>query len=179
MAKKVNCPVCGQSDQVEKASTLYLIGIGLNQDQSQGQVSNPNVRSKPTPSQRALSRRLAPPASGKQVIIRPIHPDMVVVAFSLIAPVFLYGILSSQRVMFLPVLAVLAIFYGFYFWKRKTMIARFEDQQASRQAADERVKRGVERWMKLYYCSRDDGLFVPGSDELVPVDQIAGYLNRE
>jgi hypothetical protein len=111
--------------------------------------------------------------------MRPIHPDMVVIALSLIAPVFLYGILTSQRSMFLPVLAVLAVFYGFYFWKRKTMIARFEAQQALRQAADQRVKRGIERWMKLYYCARDDGVFEPGSNELVPADQIAGYLNRE
>jgi hypothetical protein len=179
MPKKVNCPVCGQSDQVEKASTLYLIGIGLNQARSQEQASNPDLKRKPSPSQRALSRRLAPPASGKQVTMRPIHPDMVVAAFSLIAPVFLYGILTSQPGMFLPMLAILAVFYGFYFWKRKTMISRFEGQQASRQAADERVKRGIERWMKLYYCARDDGVFEPGNDELVPADQIAGYLYRE
>ena len=179
MVKKVNCPVCGQSDQVEKASTLYMIGIGLNQAQSQGQVSGPDLRGKPTSSQRVLSRRLAPPAAGKQVTMRPIHPDMVLAALSLIAPVFLFGILTSQQAMFLPVLAILAVFYGLYFWKRKTMIARFEGQQASRQAADERVKRGIERWMKLYYCARDDGVFEPGGDELIPADLIAGYLYRE
>ncbi len=179
MPKKVNCPVCGQSDQVEKASTIYLIGIGLSQTQSQETGSEPNVRSKPTPSQRALSRRLAPPASGKQVTMRPIHPDMVVAALSLITPVFLYGILSSQAAMFLPVLAILAVFYGFYFWKRKTIIVRFEGQQASRRSADERIKRGIERWMKLYYCARDDGVFEPGGDELIPADLMTGYLYRE
>ena len=179
MVKKVNCPVCGQSDQVEKASTLYLIGIGLNQARSMDQASNQEPKRKPTASQQALSRRLAPPASGKQMTTRPIHPDMVVIALSLIAPVFLYGILTTQRSMFLPVLAILAVFYGFYFWKRKMMISRFEVQQASRLAADERVKHGIERWMKLYYCARDDGVFVPGSDELVPADLLAGYLYRD
>jgi hypothetical protein len=179
MPKKINCPVCGQSDQVEKASTLYLIGIGLDKTRPQEQASDPGPKRKPTPSQRALSRRLAPPASGKQATMRPIHPDMVVAALSLIAPVFLYGILTSQRSMFLPVLAILAAFYGFYFWKRKTMIARYEAQQASRQAADQRIKRGIERWMRLYYCARDDGVFEPGSQELVPADLIAGYLYRE
>jgi hypothetical protein len=179
MAKVVKCPVCGQSDQVEKASTIYLIGIGLDQAHSNEQASNPGPKSKPTSSQRALSRRLAPPASGKQVTTRPIHPDMVAAALSLIAPFFLYGILTSQRSMLLPALAILVIFYGFYFWKRKTMIARFEVLQASRQAADQRIKRGIERWMKLYYCARDDGVFEPGSNELVPADQIVGYLYRE
>ena len=179
MPKKVVCPVCGQADQVEKTSTLYMIGIGLNQTDSQEQVPNPEIRRKPTPSQRALSRRLAPPASSKQVTMRLVHPDTVVIGFSLIAPVFLYGILTSQRTMFLPMLAILAAIYGLYFWKRKTIIDRFEGQKASRQAADERIKRGIARWMKLYYCARDDGVFVPGGDELIPADQMAGYLYRE
>ncbi len=59
------------------------------------------------------------------------------------------------------------------------MIARFEGQQASRQAAEERIKRGIDRWMKLYYCARDDGVFMPGSDELIPADLMIGYLYRE
>jgi hypothetical protein len=179
MPKKVVCPVCSQADQVEKASTLYLIGIGLNQADSQEQVPNPELRRKPTPHERALSRRLAPPSSSRQVNMRLVHPDTVVVGFSLIAPIFLYGILTSQPGMFVPLLILLAAIYGLYLWKRKTIIARFEEQQASRQAADERIKRGIARWMKLYYCARDDGVFVPGGDELIPADQIAGYLYRE
>ncbi len=59
------------------------------------------------------------------------------------------------------------------------MIARFEGQQASRLAADERIKRGIERWMKLYYCARDDGVFMPGGDKLIPADLMAGYLYQE
>lgn len=179
MPKKVICPVCGQSDQVEKASTLYFIGIGLNRVSFPEQPSNTQQRRKPTPGERALSRRLAPPASSKQVTMRLIHPDTVVIGFSLIGPIFLYGILTSQTAMFLPVLALLAALYGLYFWKRKPLIAKFESQQASRQAADERVKRGIARWMKLYYCARDDGVFLPGGDELIPADQMAGYLYRK
>ena len=36
-----------------------------------------------------------------------------------------------------------------------------------------------ERWMKLYYCARDDGVFEPGSEALTPADQTPGYLLRQ
>ncbi len=111
--------------------------------------------------------------------LKRIHPDTVVLTFSLVAPIFLYGIFTSQRLMLLPVLIILAGFYGLYFWKRKTMVARFELQQLTRQAANERVKRGLDRWMKLYHCSRDDVVFEPGKNQFVPTDQMTGYLLKE
>jgi len=185
MAKRVICPICGQADQVEKVSTIYLIGIGLNKlpptenPTSKGQIFNPELQRMPTASLRALSRRLAPPSSGKQASFRPIHPDMVVIAFSLIAPLFLYGILTSQPAMFLPVLAILAGFYGLYFWKRKIIIEKFKSQEVSRQSVEGRTKRGIERWMKLYYCIQDDCVFYPGAKEMTPADQMAGFLFKE
>lgn len=185
MPKRVICPACGQADQVEKVSTIYLIGIGLNKlppqedSLSKRQIFNPELQRLPAASLRALGRRLAPPSSGKRDTFRPIHPDMVVIVFSLVAPLFLYGILTSQPGMFLPVLAILAVFYGLYFWKRKEVIARFDRQQESHQATERRTKRGIERWMRLYYCLRDDGVFESGAKEMTPADQIAGYLFEE
>jgi hypothetical protein len=104
---------------------------------------------------------------------------MVVVAFSLITPIFLYGIFNSQRVLLLPAVGVLLVFYGLYFWQRKKLIDRFEKEQAARQAAAGRIQRGIERWMRLYYCAREDGVFEPGSRQLTPVDQMMGYLFHE
>jgi hypothetical protein len=100
----------------------------------------------------------------------------VVLVFSLVAPIFLYGTFTSQPGALPLELLVLAAFYGFYFWKRKTMIAKFSAQQLAQQAREARIRGGIERWMNLYYCARDDGVFEPGSDSLVPADQMAGYL---
>ncbi len=38
------------------------------------------------------------------------------------------------------------------------------------------IERGIKTWMKLYYCDRDAGVFLPGINELVPPEQMIGYL---
>ena len=188
MSIPVLCPRCGQSDRVEKASTIYVLGIekkwgSRNASTSQAGTRSPSrsalLEEMPDDELRVLSRRLAPPATKKEAGFQPIHPDLVVLAFSLIAPVFLYGILTSQPSSLLLVLPLLAGFYAFYFLKRRGLIAKFQAQQDARQTAQARVERGLKRWMNLYYCARDDGVFEPGAAALTPADQIAGYLLKE
>lgn len=183
MKNTIKCPSCGLTDHVEKVSTIYLIGIGLNRRVSG--AFNPSDGQETPPVQqwlldlapdtlRSLSRRLAPPSSGKEPPFRPLHPDMVVLTFSLVAPIFLYGILSSQSGMLPLALAIIFGFYVFYFWKRRAMIARYERQKKSRQAVHQRVRLGIERWMTLYYCAQDDIVFEPKANVSLPADQIAG-----
>jgi len=183
MTKKVICPACGQSDQVEKVSTLYVTGIGMRrrpQDWKAAPEDSATGGSRGLiASSESLSRKLTPPSSGKKAPTRPLHPDLVVTTFSLIVPIFLYGIFATQGVAILPMLALVAILYGLYFWKRKSIIAKFERQQKEQQEKDARVQRSISRWMKLYYCGRDDGVFEPGKGELVPVDFMLGYLLGE
>ena len=182
----VFCPLCRESDQVEKVSTIYLEGIGahrlLRKIDGQDQPANrPGQRLTKIPAENlyGLSRKLAPPSSGKRAVMRPIHPDMVVVLFSGILPVFLAGILSSQRQMLLPVIAILLGFYGLYLWRRKDLIARYEFENEARREAGLRVERGIKQWMKLHYCARDDHVFVPGEERLVPVDEMVPFLLGE
>jgi hypothetical protein len=188
MANSVSCPQCGQADQVEKVSSLYVYGIEKKWGRRR---SDPSQNRTPSSSRSAfleempeaelltLSRRLAPPAAKKESGLQPIHPDLIVLAFSLVAPIFLYGILTSQSGGLVYVLPLLAAFYGFYFWKRRELITKFQAQQDARQAAKVQVKHGLQRWMSLYYCARDDGVFKPGAGELTPADQLAGFLLKE
>lgn len=177
--KRIACPSCGQSDQVDKVSTIYLAGIGQDRLPANAEPIRLQLQEITPDELRRLSRRLKPPASNRRAPTRPIHPDMMVVTFSLILPFFLYGIYQSQANILLPVLAVLAGFYALYLWKRRLIIARFERQVAAGKATDERIRRGIERWMKLYYCVRDDAVFEIGKSELVPADQMDWYLFKE
>lgn len=180
MQREIQCPQCGQSDQVEKVSTIYLYGIGLSQSPTDSpRPANFKFDSFSKADLRALSRRLKPPASGKRAPTRPLHPDLVVLTFSLVTPIFLYGIYTSQKTSFLPVLAFLILLLGLYAWRRNSIVARFEKQQAARQAAQARVEQAIGRWMKLYYCARDDGVFLPGGAEITPADQMPGLLAQE
>jgi hypothetical protein len=119
---------------------------------------------------------MAPPSSGKSAPIRPVHPDTVLIVFSFILPFFLLGILKQQPVMIIPVLLVLAGLYGLYFFKRKAILAKFEREQDNQRELQARIERGIKTWMKLYYCDRDEGIFLPGKDELVPAEQMMGFL---
>ncbi len=182
--KTITCPACGQQATVEKASTLYLLGID---PQAAAKAAQAAAKDSPAPQpavleqlsageQRALARRLAPPSSPQQALTRPVHPDLVVVAFSLVLPVFLYGILTSQPEALAVVAPVLLLFYGLYFWRRKSILQRFNAGLQQRKAEDERVRRAIQRWMRLYYCLDDDAVFLPGDTQVTPADQMLGKL---
>jgi hypothetical protein len=183
MAKDIRCPQCEQADLVEKVSTIYLVGIGLKQQPANDDVGASPIQFKlanlSEAELRTLARRLKPPAATKRLPSRPLHPDLIVITFSLVFPIFIYGIWTSQPPTLLPVLIFLAAVYGLYFWKRKAIVTRFENRQATERAADGRVRQGIERWMKLYYCARDDGVFIPGSRELTPSDQVMSALLQD
>ena len=78
--------------------------------------------------------------------------------------------------MLIPVLLVLAGLYGLYIFKRKSIIEKFERQKEGQRESQARIERGIKTWMKLYYCDRDQGVFLPGQDELVPPDQMMNFL---
>jgi hypothetical protein len=161
--------LCGQTEPVEKVSKLYLTGIGLRDETNTSRIN-------PTPAARALSRRLAPPSGGRPALTRPVNPDLAILAFSAILPIFLYGIWTSQREIMLPAVLILVIFYGLFFWQRKHLLARYQKDLDSRHAAVERVKQAVGRWMKLYYCAADAVVFEPGKGEPVSLDLLPEIL---
>ena len=184
----MNCPQCSQGDRVEKVSTIYVRGVEVKWRRGQAikpdDVETPSKRSRlvdemPSDELVALTRRLAPPAAKRGAPMRAIHPDHTVLALSLVAPIFLYGIFTSQPSGLLVVLPLLAGFYAFYFWQRKRLIAKFQATLEAQKAAEQRIHRGVQRWMRLYYCARDDGVFEPGAIALTPDDQLPGLLFRE
>lgn len=182
MTTHPSCPVCGQNDLVEKASSIYMTGLlGGKAASDAGPATKISawVSEMSAAERRALGKRLAPPASGQKLPARPIHPDQAVIAFSLVTPIFLYGMWDTQRSVLLPALLALAAFYAFYLWKRKAILTRYLRQVEQRKSADERTRRGIERWMKLYYCARDDVVFVPGSAGTTPADQMPGLLMRQ
>ncbi|HEX7975624.1 MAG TPA: hypothetical protein VF498_14535 [Anaerolineales bacterium] len=175
------CPRCGQSDRVEKVSTIYLEGIGAGRlpglaGRIAPKTGPDRLTALPPEELKELSRRLAPPASGKNAAARPIHPDYAVGAFTIILPVFLIGIFTSQGNLLLPVLLVVAAFYAFYFRQRKSLIARFDSEQAARQDKIRRTERAIGRWMSAYYCARDQAFFLAGRPACVDLDHLPELL---
>lgn len=184
--RNVICPICGQAQTVEKVSTIYVLGIDparleklapAVQEAAGGKAGRSKI---PAAELKLLSQRLMPPAMGRESPTnRPISPDMAVAVFSLVIPFLLFKINTSQPAALPVALVCLAVFYGAYFLMRKSLKARFERGLAEQKAKVERVKRGIGRWMKLYYCTQDDVVFEPGAERTVPADQMGGYLLEE
>jgi hypothetical protein len=183
MTAKMICPTCRLSDRVEKASTIYLEGMRTRQPAASRQMegnSEPsaihNLTDLSPKDLSVLSGKLTPPSSGKSGPTRPVHPDIIVIVFSCVIPIFLMGILNQQRGLFLPVLVIVACLYGLYIFKRKTIISRFKLTLDAKRAEQKRVEQAIKTWMKLYYCARDEGVFLPGNSDLIPIDQMPSYL---
>lgn len=178
MAARKVCPACGLSDRTDKVSTLYLLAIGGDRLAQDGQPIQPlaNLGDLPAEEIRRIGRRFKPPASPRRAPTRPLHPDLVVITFSLIVPLFLYRIYQTQPSVLPVVLLLLALAYGLYFWQRRRVIARFQRQVQAGKAAEERIRAAIERWMGLYYCQRDDLVFEPGSPVTAPADDLLPFV---
>jgi phage FluMu protein Com len=54
-----------------------------------------------------------------------------------------------------------------------------DTEKAKLKEEEARWERAMRRWERLYYCARDDGVFVPGETPLLPIDELQDYLYRE
>jgi hypothetical protein len=162
------CPKCDSREWVQKVSTVYLEGP----DPVPGEDRQVARMSKAEASE--LHQLLAPP-SGKSQVTRPIHPDLMLLVFSGILPLFLVGIFNKQRPLLLPVLVVVALSYVVYFWQRSRLIARYSNLKKSQVEDVHQTERAIGRWMKMYYCAQDHVVFMDGSAEFVVAEQ-AGEL---
>lgn len=183
--QKIVCPACGQSDFVEKASTLYLLSAGLNRRPGSKAAETPGGGATdaaklsfelPPKAFYLLSRKLKPPSAGQPALTRNLHPDLVVVFFSAIVPFFIAGIVRTQPGALLPTLVLLACAYGVYFALRKAILRKYNAAQEARREQAEQVKRGIESWMTLYYCARDNAVFQPWEKAVTPLDDMDEYL---
>jgi hypothetical protein len=182
----MRCPACGESQNVAKVSTLYVAGIEATHP-SRGRAAEssslPLEARLPEWAQElsaqelgALSKRFTPPSSKKKETFRPIHPDMAVIAFSLLAPLFIYRIWTTQPEQLPLILIVLAGFYGFYLWQRRGLVERYQKLVETRKQDEIRIHKAVGSWMKLYYCSQDDVIFDPDRGDYADPERLHGYI---
>lgn len=178
------CPACAQSDQVEKVSTLYMDAIGagrlpeIGRGRAAATTNGGRLAGIPDREQRKLVRRLGPPSSGRKSLTRLIHPDQMVLSFSVMILLFVGLMLRSQPQLLWPVGGILILFYLLYLWRRPRIIERYEREVLSLNDNYRRTEAAVGVWMRLYYCGRDDGVFIPGENELVPLDEMGDFLYR-
>jgi hypothetical protein len=183
----VQCPECRLSDKTFKVSAIYI--EALEEFKHPGarkllpQIMNdvkkldaPGVLK--TQALRSVVNSFGPPSGGRQ-IMRPVNPYLVIAAFTLIAIFFLIQIYTTQREMFFPMLILLIVFYlGFTFF-RKQIIGKYIQQIQANMDIKRSYESAIGRWLRLYYCARDDGVFDPDENQMIPLQAMEAYLLNE
>jgi hypothetical protein len=156
------CPVCHSSANVAKVSQVYLAGITDPKSRTEAdQAVIEMVFGEKDLTQRDLREGLRPfmPPSGKTKVTRPMHPDLIVGGFGLVALVMLYNIFVNQpQDGWVAMLAFLA-FGGVYLAARKGVLARFEKAQLAAQEEKAVVEGLGGRWLEQYLCTEDGTVF--------------------
>jgi len=182
----VICPHCRQSDKIYKVSQLYLEGTArINHQDTVDQQKLNNLIGELAPGEtnsiaitqllNRLIKIIAPPEGSKQMS-RRIHPDSVVLFFGLLMLVILYQVAVTQPGQ-LPVLAIiLGAGMLAYILARRTVVQRYADHLRREQEENNRVEHAVGKWMRLYFCSRDQGVFNPDTGQYTSTENLHELL---
>ena len=191
------CPLCRRNDRSEKVSAILKIQTGQSQAvvaqqqvyrDSSGRAQIRTVNIPVTTVQTSdLARRLAPPprplaSAGKNTKTKLVLSLAILV---LIVGLVITCVLSSSSgssqsnspttVVFcggIPFAVAIGLFVFWYTLYRKDK-AKIQQQQS---ILDQRWKQATARWQKLYYCGRDDIIFIPGEKTSAQVSDINSYI---
>jgi hypothetical protein len=179
----IACPRCGLSDHTYKLSEIYIealdalkngkIGPILPQVMDQSQVDARGILK--TQALRSVIKSFGPPSGGPQVT-RPVNPNQVMVGFTLIALFFLIQIFISQRDLLLPILILVLAFYSGFVIFRKRITGKYTQQIQENINLKRTYEAAIGQWMHMYYCARDEGVFAPNKNELIPLHSMKAYL---
>ncbi len=187
MANSPTCPHCGQADKAYKVSLLYLESTArLYQRQAENQPELDGLLSDLLPADsnaitrpQILTRLLHSftPPSGEKRLTRRIHPDGMVIFFGLILLILVYQVAMTQPAQLPAVLILICGSVLAYLLARKTVLRRYQARIRQEQEENARIEYAVARWMRLYFCSRDQGVFDPEQNQFVPLERMSDLLN--
>ncbi len=153
---RLTCPNCRRSDNVRKASAI------INQETATAGY---------TTSLTSLARHLLPPPEPEYKSPWGWGSITIIVLIVLM----LGGLLSNpgtptEKLMATAFWSIPII--GFIVWKQQQAAAN----RARHKKAREKWQRAKERWGRLFYCGRCDGVFVPGETRFVSTPKMDELL---
>jgi hypothetical protein len=160
MVEEIECPVCKNSDQVQKVSSIYSEGISTGATTSQmpnilDKNWNPWIRTKNVPVQSTISKRLSPPQEPNKAAIRKkfTPPAMVYIAVGILLLIcYLAWTYKQYLSTFIIITTILAAVW-----------VSIIETKANNVYAEEYnlYQLDLAKWNEAYYCSQDDIVFLP------------------
>ncbi|HEX9414579.1 MAG TPA: hypothetical protein VF916_13825 [Ktedonobacterales bacterium] len=191
----VTCPRCGLVDQVQKVSALVTAGVSTGSGSgagymvgsfgSSGSIATAYGRMYQQDShQSLLSERLSPPAEPR--LVRAWPAGFTIALIGLFLGVFcscgIAGLITSLTEEYAPL--VCGVLVALPFVAVAGVLLRTGQQREKRSAEawqeeHEQWEAAIGRWFELYYCWRDDVVFVPGSLSAIPADDMWNFLRND
>lgn len=164
------CPVCLSSDRIEKASSVVRTGRGsmLWMD---GEVAQYETE---------IAQLLAEPTLPRPM---PAGQAFFSIAASWLAMAAVLGVvalLRMQEFVDLPELSLDAVTIMSLLWfglaSPGIVLLRYSQLQSAIRDETPRWQQARERWMRLYYCGRDDIVFIPQELLVLSPERVADLL---
>jgi hypothetical protein len=178
MNEDLKCPKCRQIDMVQKLSVLYEGGIAKIQYQAwvpppPGSKLPPILTKREGTNQTALSARFAPPPqpSVKTVKAPPLNSRYKFLALGLFLISLVLSFTSNYILVSYIILASAVIPLVIGLMKREE-----ERNRIWRENVVPRWERAMSKWNSLFYCARDDGVFIPKDGNWVSAENIETFL---
>ncbi len=199
--QQVVCPKCQRSDSVQKVMAIVAGGTkvieergGIDIDTEYGMDVIPLTYSSVARSN--LARKLAAPERPLQTrsygcvaalfITRlgvALVVSVILVSLFFCSFPFLAATYAQNNALFIGILiAGFGIIGLSLFSSIRAGWRQAHSTSEQRNSYDARVQAwedSYERWQQLYFCFRDDGVFLPGQSSFVPVNQMSDYLKAE
>ena len=160
------CPVCGRNDEVKKVSAILANQISGTQSS-------------------VLAMKLQPPT-----LPEPQKPSSilryVVLFFGVICLIDVFVIIFEYpglngligMLQYLIPGALLMWWYVNLNNKYKKEVIIYNQKKTIREQEYSKLPKAMERWNKLYYCFRDDCIFIPSEKTYAEVGSIKEYVFR-
>lgn len=196
--ERIVCPKCQRSDSIQKVTAIVAHGTkvieergGIDIDTEYGMDVIPLTYSSVARS--TLARKLAAPekplpttsygCSAALFISRlgtALVVSVILIALFLCSFPFLAATYAQNNALFIGILMAGFGIIGFVlFLSIRAGWRQLQSASEQRNVHDAGVQAwevSYERWQRLYYCFRDDGVFIPGQSSFVPVNQMSDYL---
>lgn len=187
---QVTCPQCQRTDRVQAVSAIVSAGTQtghfLAATSFVGSQGGLGMTSGRNTQQTLLAQRLAPPPAPHKPRWGPWSLIILILAgvagffgcglstFLLVATVHTnspgwIAFMSSGYWVLLVALLVSAPVVAWHSYQ----VARWRKQLPQEQA---QWQQAMTKWQQLYYCARDDGVFLPGKTTLIPVGMLQQWL---
>ncbi len=190
------CPLCQRNDRSEKVSAILKSSTGQSEavvqqqqayrdNKGQTHIRTVNVPVKSVQTSE-LARRLTPPSrptaqskKGYSIILLVIAILFIIIG--IIGFINSIGSKSSSAVvgvLFCGLLPSIMAIGLFFLWRS---LQRKEKEKSIQQQSDinkgyQKWQQAISRWEKLYYCGRDDIIFIPGEKTSAAVADIHNYI---